>query len=78
MTAVRSTLHLNGSSELRSNSALRGGGMYIDSSAVDMDGSDCFMNDTAKSAGGAIYIRESVVKFNGKKVFTANLARSKG
>jgi len=52
--------------------------MYIDSSAVDMDGSNCFMNDTAKSAGGAIHIRESVVKFNGNDVFMANSARSKG
>ena len=77
---MRNTLHLNGSTTFRGNSAAsaHGGGIYICGSNVDIDGSNCFMNNAAESGGGAIYARNSVLELNGKIGFIANTAKSKG
>ena len=77
-TAVHSTLHLNGLTTFKNNSAASGGGMYIDDSNADIDGSNYFMNNTAESGGGAIYARDSVVELDGKIGFVANTATNKG
>ena len=52
--------------------------MYIDDSTVDLDGSNCFDNNTAKSEGGAIYARDGLIAFGGNDAFIANTAESKG
>ena len=73
-----STLHMNGSTTFKNNLAVSGGGMYIDNSNADIDGSNCFLNNTADSGGGAIYAMYSAVELNGKFGFVANTATSKG
>ena len=77
-TVVRGTLHLNGSTTIKSNLAASGGGIYIGDSKADIGGTNCFMNNTAESGGGAIYATDSVLEFNGKDAFEANTATSKG
>ena len=75
---MHSTLHLNGSTSFKNNSAASGGGMYIGDSTVDTDGSNCFMNNMANFEGGGTHATESTVKFNGNDLFVANKARSRG
>ena len=47
--------------QLSMETAASGGGILIDDSKVDVDGSNCFTNNTAESGGGAVYARESVI-----------------
>ena len=77
-TVVHGTLHLNGSTTSKNNSAASGGGMYIGGSNADIDGSNCFMNNLAELEGGAIYVMKSVVELIGKVGFVANTATGKG
>ena len=51
--------------------------MYIGGSRIVTEGSNCFMDNMAKSEGGGIDIRDSIMKFN-SKVFVANSVTSKG
>ena len=51
--------------------------MYLSDSSVDINRSNCFKNNIAKSGGG-IYTRNSTVQANGKTMFEANGARIKG
>ena len=73
---MHSTLHVNGSTTFKNNSAASGGGMYISASNADIDGRNCFISNTADSRGGAIYARYSAVELNGMDLIVANATGS--
>ena len=77
-------LHLSGTTLIAGNTAVQGGGLYIEFSDLLLEGTSTFVNNTAEDLGTAVVLGgglaavNSSVNITGRHTFTNNLAEEGG
>ena len=75
---VGSTVNTIGSMAFETNSAMSGGGMYLEDTKVNLSGRNNFNQNHAHYEGGAVYIRAGNANFSGTDNFVNNSAAMRG
>jgi len=75
---VGNTVNTIGSMTFDTNSAMSGGGMYLEDTKVNLSGRNYFNRNLAHYDGGAVYIRAGNVNFSGTDNFVSNSAAMRG
>ena len=75
---IGSTVNITGSVDFEANSAMSGGGMYAESTKVNLSGRNYFNQNHAHHEGGAVYTRASKVNLSGADRFVSNSAAMRG
>ena len=75
---IGSTLNIVWSMAFETNSAMSGGGMYLEDTKVNLSGRNYFNQNHAHYGGGAIYMRAGKVNLNGADRFVSNSAAMRG
>ena len=76
--AIGSTVNTTGSLAFKTNSAMSGGGMYLEDTKANFSGRNYYNQNHAHYEGGAVYIRAGKVNLNGVKHFVSNSAAMRG
>ena len=75
---IGSTINITGSMAFETNSAMSGGGMYLEDTKVNWSGRNYFNRNHAHYEGGAVYVRASKVNLSGADRFVSNSAAMRG